>query len=88
MILNILNNLNWEKSDIRTDYLDYCLSKITSTEPYGIRALCMKQAFAQCRHYPELLEEFLTVIDMMEENLSPGLVSARKNIMKKINGLK
>lgn len=84
LILSILDTLDWSKSDSRPDYLDFCLSRINSTEPYGIRALCIKQAFALCRHYPELLKEFITVIDMMEPILSPGLISARNNIMKKI----
>lgn len=85
LILTLLERQKVGREDIRTDYLDFCLSGINSTEPYGIRALCIKQAFAQCRHYPELLQELKSEIEMMDYGeLSPGLVSARKNISKKI----
>ena len=70
----------------RTDFLDFCLSNINSTLPYGIRALCMKQAFAICRPYPELMREFMLHLEMLESfgNMSPGLATARRNILKQI----
>lgn len=88
LILSILDSLGTTRDDIRTDYLDFCLSGINSTEPYGIRALCLKQSFAQCRFYPELVRELVSVIELMEHSrLSPGLLTARKNILKKISRL-
>ncbi|MDE7410959.1 MAG: hypothetical protein K2M94_02870 [Paramuribaculum sp.] len=85
LILTLLEALDTEESDVRTDYLDFCLSRINSVEPYGVRALCLKQAYAQCKFYPELLQELKAEIEMMDSGvMSPGIVSARKNILKRI----
>lgn len=89
LILTILDNQPVDKNDIRTDYLDFCLSNINSTKPYGVRALCLKQAFEQCKFFPELMTELKHEIDMMMyAELSPGLQASRKNILKKISKLK
>lgn len=86
LILNLLDSQYIGKEDVRADYLDFCLSAINSTEPYGIRALCIKQAFAQCRFFPELLGELKSELEIMEMGeLSPGLLSVRRNILKKIS---
>lgn len=85
LLLTILEDLPVNEEDVRTDYLDFCLSKINSNEPYAIRALSLKQAFAQCRFYPELLHELQMIMDVMTHGeLSPGLLSARRIVMKKI----
>lgn len=85
LLLTLLERQPVDKESVRTDYLDFCLSKILGTEPYGIRALCMKQAFAQCRHFPELLDELVSIMDMLDGcELSPGLRTARKNILKQL----
>ena len=71
---------------IRADYLDYCLSMINSTEPHAIRALCLKQAYAQCCSCPELLAEFKEVLSMMEDSfMSPAIRSARRKVMHRMN---
>lgn len=85
LILTILEQQPVTPDDVRTDYLDYCLSKINSTEPHSIRAFCLKQAFAQCRFYPELMNELTAEMEIMEySNPSPGLRSAERIIKKKI----
>lgn len=85
LILTLLDRMDVVADDIRTDYLDYCLAGINSTEPYGVRALCLKQAFAQCRLYPELMPELLSRIELMDYGeLSPGLISARRNVLRQI----
>lgn len=54
-------------------------------QPYAIRAYCIKLAYEQMKFYPELLEELKTTLDMLEqEPLSPGLLSAKRQVMKKI----
>lgn len=74
LILTLLDRMPCGIDDIRTDYLDFCLRRINSAEPYGIRALCLRQAFAQCRYYPELMEELkIEIADMSRGELSPGL---------------
>lgn len=82
LILTLLEHLPIKMEDIRTDYLDFCLSKINSTEPYAIRALCLKQAYTICRFYPELMPELKNEIELMEYGeLSPGLLSVRRHIL-------
>ena len=45
----------------------------------------MKLAYEQMKYYPELLTELKVALDMLEqEALSPGLLSAKRQIMKKI----
>ena len=89
LILALLERLPFGRDDVRSDYLDFCLSKINSTEPYGIRALCLRQAFAQCRFYPELMDELKNEIELMEQGtLSPGLEAARRIIRHKITALR
>lgn len=88
LLLTLLERQSVTEDDIRTDYLDFCLSRINSAEPYGIRALCLKQAFAMCRFYPELLAELCHEIELMQYSpLSPGLICARKAIIKRIAAL-
>lgn len=85
LILTLLEHLPIKMEDIRTDYLDFCLSKINSTEPYAIRALCLKQSYAMCRFYPELMAELKNQIELMEYGeLSPGLLSVIRRIKKRI----
>lgn len=84
-LLTILDRLAADAGDIRTDYLDYCLRNINSAEPYAIRALCMKQAYAMCSHFPDLLQEFMAEMELLDQSqLSPGLSAARRNILKKV----
>lgn len=85
LILTLLERQPARKEDVRADYLDFCLSRICSAEPYAIRALCLKQAYAQCRHYPELMGEFMETIALLDQaELSPGLKSARRIILARI----
>ena len=45
----------------------------------------MKLAYEQMKYYPELLAELKDALDMLEQEvLSPGLASAKKQVMKKI----
>lgn len=76
LILTLFEQLPIKIEDIRTDYLDFCLSKINSTEPYAIRALCLKQSYAMCRFYPELMDELKNEMELMQYGeLSPGILS-------------
>lgn len=88
LIMTLLEHLPPSIADVRTDYLDFCLTRINSDEPYALRALCLKQSFALCRFYPELMTELLDEIELMQyQNLSPGLRCARKNILRRISAL-
>ena len=89
MLLRILRNQEYEADDIRTDFLDWCLSKINSEcEPYAVRCFSIYCAFKMCRHYPELLDELEEHLVMMAfQPLSPGLKSALRQTKTKIRKL-
>lgn len=80
MLLQLLRNQEYTIDRIRTDFLDFCLSKInTECEPYAVRAYCIHIAFKMCRHYPELMAELEEHLQMLAlQPLTPGLSSARK----------
>ena len=68
----------------RTDFFDYCLSGMASTEePPGVRALCMKLAYEMSRHIPELQREVCSLLEIMEhDSLIPSICATRKNILR------
>ncbi len=85
LLLNLLEAMPCDIEDIRTDYLEFCMSNIISQAPYAVRAFCIKQAFAQCRHYPELIDELYDTLQLLRQSeLSPGLKSVVKHTLKKI----
>ena len=87
LMLTLLLRQPFEENSLRSDFIDFCVSKITAcAQPYAIRALCIKLAYGQMKYYPELIAELKMSLDMLEqEALSPGLMSAKRQIMKKIN---
>ena len=86
LMLNLLLRQPFKEDSLRSDFIDFCIAKITAcAQPYAVRAYCMKLAYEQMKYYPELLEELRMALDMLEqETLSPGLLSAKRQIMKKI----
>ena len=86
LILTLLLRQPFDEEDIRTDFIDFCLARITDARaPYAIRAQCIKLAYEQMRYWPELLDELRQTLNMIScEPLSPGLRSAWKQMMKKI----
>lgn len=89
LMLTLLDRMNICATQVRSDYLDFCLSKINSTEPYGIRALCIRQAFAQCRFYPELIAELNAELERIEFGASSrAILTTKRIILNKIARLK
>ena len=86
IMMTLLERQPFTKEGFRTDYFDFCLEHMAMLEePYGIRALCMKQAFVQCSLVPELLPELEATLRLMDDNfLSSGLRTAKRNVLKKI----
>lgn len=86
LMLNLLLNQPYTEEAIRTDFIDFCLARLTDTRaPYAIRAQCIKLAYEQMRYWPELLNELLQTLNMIScEPFSPGLRSAWRQVMKKI----
>ena len=90
MLLQLLREQSYNSDTLRSDFLDYCLTKINSEcEPYAIRAFSIYCAFKMCRCYPELiaeLEEYLTLL--ATQSLSPGMKSAMATTRRNIEKLK
>lgn len=86
LILTLLLRQPFDEEDIRTDFIDFCLARITDARAsYAIRAQCIKLAYEQMKYWPELLNELRQTLEMIScEPLSPGLHSAWKQVMKKI----
>ena len=86
LILTLLLRQPFHEEAIRTDFIDFCLARLTDTRaPYAIRAQCIKLAYEQMCHWPELLDELRQTLEMIScEPLSPGLRSAWRQVMRKI----
>ena len=54
LMLSLLIRQPFEEATLRSDFIDYCIAKITACSyPYAIRAYCMKLAYEQMKYYPE-----------------------------------
>lgn len=86
LMLNLLLRQPYTEEDIRTDFIDFCLTRLADTKsPYAVRAQCIKLAYVQMRYWPELLNELCQMLEMIScEHLSPGLRSAWRQVMKRI----
>ena len=86
LMLNLLLRQPYTEEDIRTDFIDYCLMRLTDPKsPYAVRAQCIKLAYEQMKYWPELLNELRQTLEMIScEPLSPGLRSAWQQVMKKL----
>lgn len=86
LMLRLLLSQPFDEEGLRADFIDFCADKITAcSQPYAVRASCIKLAYEQMRHYPELLNELETALDLLsQEPLSAGVLSAKRQVMKKI----
>ena len=84
LIMNLLDRTSFDPENIRTDFLDFCFNTMLSNEPIGVKSLAIKLTYAQSVHYPELLEEFNTALQMMEPEVLPAaLKHVRGKMLKK-----
>ena len=86
LMLNLLLRQPFDEEAIRTDFIDFCLTRLTDPKsPYAVRAQCIKLAYEQMKYWPELLNELRQTLEMIScEPLSPGLRSAWRQVMKKL----
>ena len=86
ILFSILRRQTFEKSNLRTDFLDFCLNQIVNTnQAIAIRAHAIYVSYSLCKAYPELLNELFMTLQMLEsETLSAGLLHARNTIMSAI----
>ena len=84
--LNIIERLKMEEDDLRTDFLDFCLEKMTAIDGLpGIQSLAMKLAYRMCKFYPELMDELIVTLKAMEMDFYPPAVkSVRNRILKSL----
>lgn len=89
ILFSILRGLSYDKDNIRTDFLDYCFSKINSEcEPCAVRSFSIYCAFKLSRFYPELIAELEQYLDMLPvRSLSPGLRCALRTTRLNISQL-
>lgn len=82
MLLTLLFRLPFHPERLNTDFLDLCIRLFTDTSlPYAIRALGMKLAGKQMASFPELTGELAITLQLLEqEELSPGLLSAKRQV--------
>ncbi|MBR4804353.1 MAG: hypothetical protein IK032_06910, partial [Bacteroidales bacterium] len=86
LTLALLERLQWNEQDIRSDFLDFCFERmLNNDETYGVRALCIKIAYAQCRHYVELREELRISLSLIEpETIGSGLKHCRNKTLQQL----
>ena len=86
LALNILERLKMKEDNLRTDFLDFCLEKMTAIDGYpGIQSLAMKLAYRMCKFYPELMDELIVTLKAMEMDFYPPAVkSVRNRILKSL----
>ena len=86
ILFSILRRQTFGKSNLRTDFLDFCLNEIVnSNQAIAIRAHAIYVSYSLCKAYPELLNELFMTLQMLEsEMLSAGLLHARNAIITAI----
>ena len=81
--LNLVERLEMDDDDLRTDFLDFCLEHMADiAELPGVQSISMKLAFCMCQFYPELMDEFRRTLEAMEIGYyKPAVKSVRNRIL-------
>ena len=81
--LNIVERLELNEEDLRTDFLDFCFEHMMDVEEFpGIQSVCMKLAFRMCSFYPELMDELKRTLEAMEiDYYKPAVKCVRSRIL-------
>jgi Zn finger protein HypA/HybF involved in hydrogenase expression len=81
--LNVVERLEMNEEDLRTDFLDFCFEHMINVEEFpGIQSVCMKLAFRMCSFYPELMDELKRTLEAMEINYyKPAVKGVRNRIL-------
>lgn len=82
--LNVILRLGMEEDDLRTDFLDFCLSHMQDPTEYpGIQSVSLKLAYRMCQFYPELMDELKRTLQAMDmAYYTPALRCVRSKILK------
>ena len=83
LTLNIVERLQMNEDDLRTDFLDFCFEHMMDVEEFsGIQSVCMKLAFRMCQFYPELMDELKRTLEAMETDYyKPAVKCVRNRIL-------
>jgi len=83
LLLCLINNQPLH-TPIRIDFLDFCLDQMSSKDELpAVKSVCIKLGYKLCRSTPELLQEFKTLLEIMEPDLlAPAVRSIRNNTLK------
>lgn len=83
LTLNIIERLELTEDHLRTDFIDFCMEHMVAGDEFpGVQTLCMKLAYRMCSFYPELKEEFMRILDVMEiEYYKPAVMGLRAKIL-------
>ncbi|MCM1312597.1 MAG: hypothetical protein NC206_08270 [Bacteroides sp.] len=86
LLLSLLNRQPFSKSDMRTDFFDFCMKHaMMVSEPVAVKVLCLKLAYVMSVHFKELQTELRYELENMpEEMLVPSVRTCRKNLLKKL----
>ena len=88
LVLSILIDLS-TKQNFRTDLFDFCLAHaVDKKESDSSRSMMIKLAAKMCRFVPELVNELAACLDMLEYEMTPSIVAARRNAMKVVESLR
>jgi len=81
--LNIIERLEMNEDDLRTDFLDFCFDHMIDVKEFpGIQSVCMKLAFRMCHFYPELMDELKRTLETMEiDYYKPAVKCVRNRIL-------
>lgn len=86
LLLTLLERMSCRAEEVRGDFVDFCLRGICRPdETAGVRALCIKLAYAYCRHYPDLCGELAAALEMLDDlPLSPAVTCARRRVLRQM----
>lgn len=87
LLLVLLLQLPMNQDNLRTDFLDFCLScSCSKDESTSVKTLSIKLSYEQCKYYPELLQELKSTLELMEpDRLSTGVRTVRNKVLKSID---
>ena len=83
LTLNVIERLEMNEDNLRTDFLDFCFEHMVSIEEFpGIQSVCMKLAFRLCKFYPELMDELKRTLETMDiAYYKPAVKCVRSKIL-------
>lgn len=83
LTLNVIERLEMEEDDLRTDFLDFCFEHAVKGDEFpGVQTLCIKLAYRMSQPYPELMDELRRLLESMEiEYYKPAVKGIRNKIL-------